>query len=84
MDSDQEVGRCVGCSKETTDTIECNCTRDIFACGSCCESRASLRCKACREREQRIVYPCLDFRDDPETGRGTGDWLPVAAPSGAW
>ena len=84
MDSDQEVGHCVGCSKETTDTIECNCTQHIFACGSCCESRASLRCKACREREYRSVYPCLDFRGGPEFGTVTGGCLPVGAPTGAW
>ena len=84
MDFQQEVGCCVGCSNETTDTIECNCTRDIFACGSCRESRASLRCKDCRGREHRTVYPCLDFRDDPDVGGGAGGWLPVAAPVSAW
>ena len=84
MDFHQEVGRCVGCSKETTDTIECNCTRDIFACDSCRESRASFRCQVCRGHEHRSVYPCLDFRDDPDSGRGMGGWLPVAAPAGEW
>ena len=84
MDFHQEVGRCVGCSNETTDTIECNCTQDIFACGSCREARASLRCTTCREREHRTVYPCLDFRDDPDLRRDMGGCLPVAAPVGAW
>ena len=84
MDSQQEVGCCVGCSKDTTDTIECNCTRAVFACAPCCESDAPLRCAACRERERRTVYPCLDFRGDPEAGRDMGGCLPVAAPVGAW
>ena len=84
MKSQQEAGPCVGCVEETTDTIECNCTQDIFACGSCCESRALFRCKACREREDRAVYPCLDFQDDSDPGGNTSGWLPVAAPSGAW
>ena len=84
MDFHQEVGRCVGCSNETTDTTACTCTQDIFACGSCCESRASSRCTACREREHRSVYPCLDFRDAPDLDTDTGGRLPVAAPTGAW
>ena len=84
MKSQQEAGPCVGCMEETTDTIECNCTQDIFACDSCCESRALLRCKACREREHRAVYPCLEFREDPDLLRDTGGCLPVAAPIGAW
>ena len=84
MKSEQEAGPCVGCMEQTTDTIECNCTQDIFACGSCHESRVFLRCTTCRERELRTVYPCLDFRDDPEAGGDTGGWLPAAAPIGAW
>ena len=83
MRSQQEAGPCVGCMEPTTDTIECNCTQDIFACVSCRESWASLRCSTCREREQRTVYPCLDFRDDPEQGRDMCGWLPAAAPTGA-
>ena len=42
-----------------------------------------MRCKACRERERRSVYPCLDFREDPDLLRDTGGRLPVAAPVGA-
>lgn len=84
MNSQQEVGSCVGCMEKTTDTIECNCTQGIFACDSCCESRASLRCKDCRGREHRTVYPCLDFQDDPDLVRDTGGRLPVAAAIGAW
>ena len=81
---EQEEGLCVGCHDVTTDTIQCNCTRAVFACGSCCQSDAPLRCATCRERERRTVYPCLDFRDDPEPGRDMGGGLPVAAPVGAW
>ena len=81
----QEEGLCVGCGEFTTDTIQCNCTQAVFACGSCCDSDASLRCATCREQEQRqTVYPCLDFRGDPEAGRDMGGCLPVAAPVGAW
>ena len=81
---EQEEGLCVGCGDVTTDTIDCNCTQAVFACGSCCESDAPLRCGTCREREGRLVYACLDFRDDPESGRDMGGCLPVAAPVGAW
>lgn len=84
MNGQKEVGTCVGCSKETTDTTECNCTQDILACGSCRESRASLHCKGCRELERRSVYPCLDFRENPEAGGDAGGFLPAAAPVGAW
>ena len=80
----QMEGPCVGCMEQTTDTIECDGTQEIFACGVCCESRASLRCAACREREHRTLYPCLDFRDDPETGRDTGGCLPAATSIGTW
>ena len=84
MNCEEEAGTCVGCAKETTDTITCKCTRDNIACGSCGESRASLRCGDCREVEHRSAYPCLDFREDPEPGGDVGGWLPAAAPSGAW
>ena len=84
MDSQQEVGCCVGCSKDTTDTIECNCTRAVFACGSCCDSDAALRCNTCRDRQRRTAYGCLDFREDPEPGSDVGGRLPVAAVLGAW
>ena len=77
-------GPCVGCNAVTTETIECSCTQDIFACESCHESRAFLRCSTCRERERLTVYPCLDFRDDPEPGRGAWGCLPVAEPTCAW
>ena len=78
-------GTCVGCNDVTTDTTECNCTRAVYACGACCELDAPLRCATCREREQRqAVYPCLDFRGDPEAGGDMGGLLPVAAPVGAW
>ena len=77
-------GPCVGCNAVTTETIECNCTQDIFACESCRESRASLRCTTCREREHLTVYACLDFRDDPDLDRDTGGCLPVAEPTCAW
>ena len=76
-------GPCVGCNAVTTETIECSCTQDIFACGSCHELRASLRRTTCREREHLTVYPCLDFREGPEFGRDTGGCLPVAEPTGA-
>ena len=81
---EQEEGLCVGCGEFTANAIECTCTRAVFACGSCCDSDAPLRCAACRERQRRTVYPCLDFRDDPEAGRDMGGGLPVAAPVGAW
>ena len=83
---EQEEGLCVGCNDVTTDTIECNCTRAIFACAGCCEigTAVRLRCATCREWERRTVYPCLDFRGDPEAGRDMGGCLPVAAPVGAW
>ena len=56
-----------------------------IACGSCCESDTPLRCAACRKRQQRhAVYPCLDFRGDPESGMDMGGLLPVAAPIDAW
>lgn len=86
MKCEQEVGSCVGCGEETERTIECNCTRAIFACEGCCEigTTLRLRCATCREWERRCVYPCLDFRDDPEPGRDMGGGLPVAAPVGAW
>ena len=81
----QEEGLCVGCNEITTDTMECNCTRAVFACGSCCARDAPLGCATCRERHQRqAVYPCLDFRGDPESGMYMGGLLPVAAPTGAW
>ena len=82
---EQMEGTCVGCNDVTTDTTECNCTRAVFACGSCCDSDAPLRCTTCREREQRqAVYPCLDFRGDPESSGDMGGCLPVAALVGAW
>ena len=83
---EQEEGLCVGCNDLTTDTIECNCTRAIFACEGCCEIGTTLRLRyaTCRERERRTVYPCLDFRGDPEAGRDMGGCLPVAAPVVAW
>ena len=87
MKDEQEVGSCVGCGEETGRTIECNCTRSIFACAGCGEigTTLRLRCAACREREQRqAVYPCVDFRGDPESGRDMGGCLPVVAPVGAW
>lgn len=77
-------GSCVGCNAVTTDIIECDCTQDIFACDSCCESRASLRCQDCRGREHRTAYPCLDFREDPDSGGGMGGWLPVAGRASVW
>ena len=78
-------GPCVGCNDVTTNAIECNCTRAVLACGSCCESDAPVRCAACRERQQRFAaYPCLDFRGDPEPGRDRGGCLPVSAVVGAW
>ena len=77
-------GPCVGCNTVTTETIESSCTQDIFACESRNESWASLRCTTCREREQLTVYACLDFQHDPEFGRDTGGWLPVAEPIGGW
>ena len=81
----QKEGMCVGCGDWTTSTIECNCTRAVFACAASCESEARLRCGTCREREERhTVYSCLDFRGDPETGRDMGGCLPAAAPVGAW
>ena len=81
----QVEGSCVGCNDDTTDTTECNCTRAVFACGSCRDSDVPLRCATCREQEQRqAVYPCLDFRGDPEAGRDMGGLLSVAAPVGAW
>ena len=79
----QEEGLCVGCGEVTTDTTECNCTQAVFACGSCCESDVPLRCGTCREREGRLVYACLDFRGDPESGRDMGGRLPVVVPVGA-
>ena len=83
---EQEEGLCVGCGEFTANAIECNCTRAIFACEGCCKigTTLRLRCAACRERERRTVYPCLDYRDDPELGRDMGGGLPVAAPVGAW
>lgn len=82
---EQEEGLCVGCNDVTTDTIECDCTREVFACGVCCGSDALVRCAACRERDQRFgVYPCLEFRGDPETGGDTDGCLPAAAVAGAW
>ena len=81
---EQEEGLCVGCGEFTTNTIECNCTQAVFACGSCCDSDAPLRCATCRERECRLVYACLEFRGDPEPGRDMGGCLPVVAPVGAW
>ena len=81
----EQEGLCVGCGEFTTNTIECNCTRAVFACGPCCESDAPVRCATCREWQQcQAVYPCLDYRDDPEPGRDMGGCLPVAAPVGAW
>ena len=81
----QEEGPCVGCNDLRTDTIECNCTRAVFACAPCCESDVPLRCSKCRGRQQRqAVYPCLDFRGDPEFGMDMGGLLPVAAPIDAW
>ena len=81
---EQEEGLCVGCGEFTTDTIECNCMRVVFACAACCDSDALLRCATCRERQRSAVYPCLDFRGDPEAGRDMGGCLPVAALVGAW
>ena len=82
---EHEEGLCVGCGHITTSTVDCNCTRAVFACGSCCDSDASLRCTTCHEQGQRqAVYPCLDFRGDPEADRGMGGCLPVAAVVGAW
>ena len=83
---EHEEGRCVGCGKFTTNTIECNCTQGIFACEDCCEIGPTLRlrCATCRERERRLMYACLEFRGDPEPGRDMGGCLPVAAPVGAW
>ena len=81
----QDEGRCVGCGEDTIHTVDCNCTRAVFACGACCDSDALVRCAACRQRERRqAVYPCLDFRGDPEPGRDMGGCLPVAAVVGAW
>ena len=78
-------GFCVGCNEITTDTIECNCRQAVSACESCCQTDAPLRCATCRERRQRLaMYPCVDFRGDPESGRDIGSLLPVAAPVGAW
>ena len=77
-------GPCVGCNAATTETIECSCTEDNFACGSCRESQAFLCCTTCREREYLTVYPCLDFRDASEPGRDTGGCLPVAESTCAW
>ena len=84
MNHQQEAGRCVECKEETTDTTECECARDIGACGSCRESRASLRCRDCREVEHRSAYPCLDFRDDREPGGDMDGCLPAAAPIETW
>jgi len=82
---EQEEGLCVGCGELTTNTVDCNCGRAVFACAACCDSDASLRCTTCRERGQRqAVYPCLDFRGDPEAGRDMGGCLPVAGVVGAW
>ena len=81
----QDEGPCVGCGEDTTHTVDCNCARAVFACGACCGSDAVARCAACRERQQRFaVYPCLDFRGDPEGGGDAGGWLPAAAVAGAW
>ena len=81
----QLEGSCVGCNDVTTDTTDCNCTRAVFACGHCCDSDAPLRCARCHERGQRLaVYPCLDFRGDPEPGWDTDGCLSVAAPAAQW
>ena len=81
----QVEGSCVGCNDVTTDTTEGNRTRAVYACGACCDSDAPLRRTTGRELEQRqAVYPCLDFRGDPEAGRDMGGCLPVAAPGDAW
>ena len=78
---EQEEGLCVGCNDVTTNAIACNCTRAVCACAACCEPDAPVRCAACRER-QFAVYPCLDFRGDPETGGDAGGRL--LAVVGAW
>ena len=78
-------GLCVGCGEYTANTVDCNCTRAVLACVACCESDALVRCATCCERERRqAVYPCLDFRGDPESGRDMGGCLPVAAVVDAW
>ena len=78
-------GLCVGCGEYTANIVDCNCTRAVLACAACCESDALVRCATCREREGRqAVYPCLDFRGDPECSRDMGGCLPVAAVVGAW
>ena len=84
MNAQQEVRPCVGCTEKTTDTIECNCTRAVFACALCRDSECALRCSTCRDRSLRTAYGCLDFRDDPEPGRDMGGRLPASAVVGAW
>jgi len=82
---EHEEGLCAGCGNITASTVDCDCARAVFACGSSGDSDASLRCATCRERAQRqAVYPCLDFRGDPEAGRGMGGCLPVGSVVGAW
>lgn len=84
-----EEGICVGCGDECLDTIECNCTQEIYACEECRDSDITLVCGVCRDRAQRVVplssYACRDFQDD-EAGadRDMGGRLPATAPVGAW
>ena len=81
---DKEEGLCVGCGEFTTSTVDCDCARTVSACGSCRTSDTPWRCGAYRERERRqAVYPCLDFRGDPESGGDTGGCLLAASPAGA-
>ena len=70
---EHEEGLCVGCSDVTTNTVDCNCTRAVFACGSCCESDAPLRCATCRERAAapgRVPVSGLSGRPGSRPGHG--------------
>ena len=84
-----EEAVCVGCGCDCLDTIECNCTQEIYACEECLDSDITLVCGNCRDRAQRVVplssYPCRDFQED-EAGpdRDMGGRMPVRASVGAW
>ena len=47
-----EEGFCVGCGCSCLETIECNCTQEIYACEECRESDINLVCGNCRDRTQ--------------------------------